>query len=132
MKYLLDTNIVCEIIKKSNGVVARKLRRKKAGSVGINTIVAAELYYGAKLKSSDLLTGKINKTLKSLVPLDLPLGMAQIYGETRAALAKAGTPIGPNDLLIAAHALHKKLILVTRNEEEFKRVPGLKVENWFE
>lgn len=130
MKYLLDTNIVSEIIKKPNGVIARKLRRKKAGSVGINTIVAAELHYGAKLKGSDLLTSKINKTLKALEPLDLPLGMAQIYGETRATLANAGTPIGPNDLLIAAHALYQKLILVTCNEDEFKRVPGLKLENW--
>jgi tRNA(fMet)-specific endonuclease VapC len=132
MKYLLDTNIVSEIIKKPNGFVARKLRKKKAGSVGINTIVAAELHYGAKLKGSELLTVKINKTLKSLLPLNLPVGMAEIYGKTRAHLAKTGTPIGPNDLLIAAHALHQKLTLVTRNEAEFKRVPGLKVENWFE
>jgi tRNA(fMet)-specific endonuclease VapC len=131
MKYLLDTNIVSEIIKKPNGAVARKLRRKKAGSVGINTIVAAELHYGAKLKGSDLLTAKINKALITLEPLDLPIGIAKIYGETRATLANAGTPIGPNDLLIAAHALHQKLILVTRNEDEFKRIPGLKLENWF-
>ncbi len=130
MRFLLDTNIVSEGIQKPRGRLA-KLIAKHGDKVALSTITACELRYGESKFPSERLSGRIGFYLKTFPILPLHPGVATIYGTIRAQLEKAGTPIGPNDLLIAAHALHQKLILVTRNEDEFKRVPGLKVENWF-
>ena len=100
------------------------------GRVCTSIVVAAELRFGAAKKGSKRLTAQLETVLAALdiLPFDEPADRR--YGEIRAALERAGTPIGANDLLIAAHALAHGLILVTANEDEFRRVPGLVVENW--
>ena len=97
----------------------------------MSVITYGELIWGAEASS------KVRENLKRLrafarlvTPLDLPSDAAEHYGKIRAALQKKGTPIGPNDLWIAAHARAAGLILVSNNEREFRRVPRLKVENW--
>jgi tRNA(fMet)-specific endonuclease VapC len=129
MKYLLDTNIVSEGIIQPNGKVARKISRH-GDKVAISIISACELRYGDQRSPVPRRSARIDFYLKTFPVLELQSGMAAIYGSLRVHLENAGTPIGGNDLLIAAQALHQKLIIVTRNEKEFRRVPGLKVENW--
>lgn len=128
--YLLDTNICIEMIRGRPAPLAH-LRRHKVGSVAISSITLAELQYGAA-KSRDPERNRIS-LVAFVAPLDvLPFDdlAATAYGTLRAELQQAGRPIGPLDMLIAAHALSTKLILVTNNEREFARVAGLHVENW--
>ena len=93
-------------------------------------MVACELRYGAALKGSPRLTERVDAFLEGLDILPLEKGCDRYYAEIRSHLDRLGTPIGPNDLLIASHALSLDLILVTNNVDEFARVPGLAVENW--
>jgi tRNA(fMet)-specific endonuclease VapC len=92
--------------------------------------VAAELRFGARKLGSNTLTDKVDDLLASLPVLPLDSEADRTYADIRFRLERAGTPIGPNDLLIAAHALESGLILVTDNVDEFVRVAGLRVENW--
>jgi tRNA(fMet)-specific endonuclease VapC len=131
MKVMLDTNICIYIIKQKPEAVLARFRAFQVGDVGISTITLAELHYGA-MKSA---RPKQNREgLKKFVaPLHLASfdnAASEAYGEIRVALEKAGRPIGAMDLLIAAHALSLDARLVTNNEKEFKRVRGLRVENW--
>jgi tRNA(fMet)-specific endonuclease VapC len=113
--------------------VAATLARRGYGTVCTSIVVAAELRFGARKLRSKALTGKVDDLLVSLPVLALDAGADHTYAETRLRLEQAGTPtIGPNDLLIAAHALQSGLTLVTDNTEEFRRVAGLQVENWLD
>ncbi len=130
MRYILDTNAASEALRKPNGRIARKLHRLRPGQVCISAIVACELRYGLSKKPSEKLRNKIEPFLQAITVLDFPAAAATTYGILRADLQSRGQPISGNDMLIAAHAIHAKLILVTDNVMEFERVPGLKLENW--
>lgn len=130
MRYLLDTNIVSEAIKKPNGKIARKLSRLKANSFGLSAIVLCEILYGVGKNPSEKIAKQIRRGMQSIPVLDFPAGAAQTCGMIRSDLERRGLPIGSNDLLIAAHAIHANLTLVSDNVKEFERVPGLKLENW--
>ena len=129
-RYLLDTNIISDLVKQPQGVVAQAITEMGEDAVFTSIIVAGELRYGIAKKGSEKLAAQVEAILAALeiAPLDEPVD--EFYARIRNQLAQAGTPIGPNDLLIAAHALALDAILVTANEAEFSRVAGLRVENW--
>jgi tRNA(fMet)-specific endonuclease VapC len=131
MKVMLDTNICIYLIKQRPPSVLERFSAFPVGEIGISVITLAELEYGAS-KSS--LPKKNREALQQfVVPLELAEWNAEAaftYGKIRTALEKRGHLIGAMDLLIAAHALSLDVRLVTNNEREFKRVPGLRVENW--
>ncbi len=131
MKYLLDTNICIYIIKKKPEEVLRRLIRHDISGIGISSITLSELEYGIE-KSSQRDRNKLAlaEFLAPLTILPYDDNAAAVYGRVRALMEKEGTIIGPLDMLIAAHAMSLKAILVTNNQEEFERVSGLKVENW--
>ena len=131
MTYLLDTNICIAIIKKCPAEVQKKLTRMAVGEVAISSFVLAELWYGVELseKKEENKTA-LNNFLQYVTVLDWPDLAGEKYGNIRARLRQKGTPIGANDLLIAAHALALDAVLVSDNTREFLRVPGLKLENW--
>ena len=129
-RFLLDTNILSDLIKNPQGSITKKIEEKGEDSICTSIIVASELRFGANKKGSKELTKKVEIILSAIeiVPLDTPVD--RFYGTLRTHLEMQGTPIGPNDLLIAAHALALDLIVVTANISEFNRVPNLTVENW--
>jgi len=131
MKVMLDTNICIYIIKQRPQSVLARFRAFQVGDIGISTITLAELDYGA-MKSARPRQNR--DSLKAFVaPLDVApfdIAASEAYGEIRAALEKSGWPIGAMDLFIAAHALSLDARLATNNEREFKRVRGLRIENW--
>jgi tRNA(fMet)-specific endonuclease VapC len=129
-RYLLDTNILSDLVKRPAGPVARKIAAVGEAAVCTSVVVACELRYGVAKKGSSALADKIDALLAALGVLPLETGADARYGEIRDALEKAGIPIGGNDLLIAAHALSLGLTLVTDNVAEFSRVEGLMVANW--
>lgn len=130
MPYLLDTDIVSDLIRNPQGAATQRLRTVGIGQICVNIVVSAELRYGAEEKNTLQLTRRIDEFLRTIriVALDEPAD--RIYAMLRAKLKKDGQIIGQNDLFIAAHALALDCILVTDNEQEFSRVPGLKIENW--
>jgi tRNA(fMet)-specific endonuclease VapC len=130
VRYLLDTNILSDLIRNPGGRAARRLAVVGEPAVGTSIVVASELRYGAARKGSPQLSARVESVLESLdiLPLDQPADHS--YAEIRLHLDRLGTPIGPNDLLIAAHALALDLILVTDNVAEFSRIPRLSLENW--
>lgn len=132
LRYLLDTNILSALIRQPQGPVASTLVRRGYATVCTSIVVAAELRFGALKLGSRTLTAKVDDLLASLPVLALDAGADRIYAEIRLQLEQAGTPIGPNDMLIAAHALESGLTLVTDNSDEFGRVAGLQVENWLQ
>ncbi len=131
MDYLLDTNIGIYIIKKRPEKVLEKFNTLSLGDVAISSITLAELHYGI-MKSSNPKKNQeaLDKFLTPLEILDFDYFATIEYGKIRADLEKNGTPIGPLDTLIAAHAKSQKLTLVTNNKKEFIRIPDLKIENW--
>ena len=129
-RYLLDTNILSSLPKQPSGIVADKVRSVGEDAICTSIVVACELRYGAMKKGSSTLTGKVKHLFSAVDVLPLDEGADEKYADLRTALEKAGTPIGANDYLIAAHALSLELTLVTDNVGEFSRVPGLRVENW--
>lgn len=130
MRYLLDTNIVSDLVRNPQGRVAGHIREVGEGQVCTSIIVAAELRYGAAKKGSPRLTAQLEMVLDSLdvLPLETPADVA--YGLIRARLEQAGRPIGGNDLLIAAQTVALGYTIVTDNEGEFTRIDGLPSENW--
>jgi len=131
LRYLLDTDICIYIrVRKPSNVLAR-FEQLEAGDSGMSAITYGELSYGA-MKAAETERGLSDLgRLAMLIPvLPMPQSAGETYGTIRVALERKGEIIGGNDLWIAAHALAGNLILVTNNEREFKRVPGLKVENW--
>jgi tRNA(fMet)-specific endonuclease VapC len=127
---MLDTNIISDLIKNPQGRAAKRIAKAGEDNICTSVIVAAELRYGCAksgsvrlLKAVEDLLGEIN-----VLPFDVPADAE--YGGIRAELEAAGKPIGSNDLLIAAHACATGATIVTANTDEFKRIRGLKVENW--
>ena len=128
--FLLDTNILSDLIRHPQGVIAVRIAEVGEKSIATSIIVAGELRFGAARRGSERLTTQLELVLR-LLPV-LPLGDdADIhYGRLRANLEARGQPIGANDMLIAAHALSLEATLVTDNVREFERVDGLAIENW--
>jgi tRNA(fMet)-specific endonuclease VapC len=129
-RYLLDTNILSHLVKTPSGIVTRRIATVGEDSVCTSIVVACELRFGAAKKGSTRLTLQLEKILSALTILSLEEPVDHHYAEIRTHLHQIGQPIGHNDLLIAAHARALDLIMVTHNEREFSRVPGLTVENW--
>lgn len=131
MDYLLDTNICIYIIKKKPIEVFEKFKTLSFGSVGISTITLAELQLGvAKSANPEKNSNALNQFLTPLEIIDFGAKAAFEFGKVRAELERAGTPIGPYDTLIAAHARSIDITVVTNNVREFERVQNLRVENW--
>jgi tRNA(fMet)-specific endonuclease VapC len=130
MRYLLDTNIVSDLVRSPQGRVAAHIHEVGETRICTSIIVAAEMRYGAAKKGSPRLAARVEAVLGALdvLPFETPAGTA--YGSIRSGLELAGTPIGGNDLLIAAQAIALGCTLVTDNEAEFARVDGLSCENW--
>ncbi len=130
--YLLDTNIISDLIRHPDGAAARRIERIDPKDICTSIVVAAELRYGCAKKGSARLLAKVAAALETIpvLPLDAPADAD--YGSIRAALEAAGQIIGLNDLLIGAHARALGLTLVTDNVGEFGRIPGLNLENWLE
>lgn len=132
LRYMLDTNIVSELVRRPQGLVTDRIAKEGEESVCTSIVVAAELRFGAKKKGSARLARQLEAVLSAIPVLPLEKPADEQYARLRHALEKAGTPIGPNDMLIAAHALSQNLAIVTANRREFSRVAGLAVENWLE
>ncbi len=128
--FLLDTNIVSDLVRRPQGRVAAKIAEIGEQQVATSIIVAAELRYGAAKKGSPRLSAQLEAVLGALDVIALEPPADAAYGNLRAALENSGRLIGPNDLLIAAQSLALEMVLVTDNVGEFERVDGLKVENW--
>ena len=130
MRYLLDTNIVSDLVRNPQGKVAGQVRTVGEKQVCTSIIVAAELRYGADKKGSPRLSSQLDAVLGALEVLPFEAPADATYGLLRSRLEKRGTPIGANDLLIAAQALALGCVFVTDNEREFSRVEGLRLQNW--
>ena len=130
MRYMLDTNICIDAIKHRPPEVIAALRQHEADGLGISAITAAELFLGAARSGSARNLTALAHFLEPLEIADFDRSAAAAYGPLRAALESAGTPIGPLDTQIAAHALALDVTLVSHNTREFSRVPGLKLDNW--
>ncbi|MEN9376551.1 MAG: hypothetical protein RL710_1708 [Pseudomonadota bacterium] len=134
MTYLLDTNIVSHFVRSSSPELTRRILESETDSLCISTISAGELLYGLgrlpPSRRAQTLRHQLDAVFKAITVVPLPADAAHHYGIARSTLEKAGNPIGANDLWIAAHALAHGLTLVTNNTREFKRVKGLKVEDW--
>lgn len=130
-RYLLDTNICIYIRQERPEEVLRRFRKLRPGEAALSVITYGELLYGAA-KSAQRVAAlvRLRELLHWLPALPLPEAAAETYGTARAELAAKGEMIGNNDLWIAAHAVAAGLTLVTNNEKEFRRVRGLKVQNW--
>lgn len=129
-KFLLDTNIVSDLVRHPQGRVASRIANEGENTVATSIVVAAELRFGAAKSGSKKLARQLDAVLGLLPVLGFEQPADRRYGEVRAALQRAGTPIGANDLLIAAHALQLGLIVVTANVAEFGRVRGLRCLDW--
>ncbi len=131
-RYLLDTNILSDLVRNPQGLVAHKIALVGEKSICTSIIVAGELHFGAKKLASKRLTAQLEAILSAIEILPLEEPADRRYGELRADLEKRGVTIGPNDMLIAAHALLLDCVVVTANIREFSRVPNLRVENWLQ
>ncbi len=129
-RYLLDTNILSDLVRQPQGAVASRIVQAGEETICTSIIVAAELRFGAEKSDSDKLTDRVDLILSAIEILALESPADREYAKLRHYLTHKGTPIGPNDMLIAAQALSSGLIVVTANTGEFSRVPGLSVENW--
>ena len=130
-RFLLDTDIFIFIRRRHLPHLQARFEKLRPGEVVMSLVTYGELRYGAEKHVNRVAGLKTIEQLATLIPV-LPMGpeVAEDYAVLRAELEKSGTIIGNNDLWIAAHALAEGLILVTNNEREFRRVPGLKVQNW--
>jgi tRNA(fMet)-specific endonuclease VapC len=131
VKYLLDTDICIYFIRKKPMAILQRLEKLRFGDAGISVITFSELSFGVENSSDPEANRQL--LLEFVAPLEIleyPADAALAYGRLRAALTKKGLLIGPLDLLIAAHAIHLGVALVTNNVKEFSRVAGLQIENW--
>jgi tRNA(fMet)-specific endonuclease VapC len=130
-RFLLDTNICIYIRRKKPEEVLRRFRELKPGEAALSVITFGELVYGAEKSVQRAAALELLRELAQMLPvMGLPETAAAAYGTMRAELERKGQMIGNNDLWIAAHAKAAGLTLVTNNEREFRRVRGLKVQNW--
>ena len=130
MRYLLDTNIVSDLVRNPQGLVTQRIREVGEAQVCTSVIVAAELRYGAARKGSLRLTAQLEAVLGTLEVLPFETPADETYGLLRARLENAGQSIGGDDLLIAAQTMTLGYTLVTGNEREFARIDDLSCENW--
>jgi tRNA(fMet)-specific endonuclease VapC len=131
MTFLLDTNACIAILRDRGSNVARRLMLEPSGTVALCSVVKAELYYGAyKSQQRTQTLVRLDRFIRMFRSYAFDDAAAEVYGRIRADLAARGTPIGPNDFMIAAIALANNLILVTHNTREFARVAGLILEDW--
>lgn len=130
MRYLLDTNILSDLVRHPQGRIAARIGVVGEAAVCTSIIVAAELRFGAALKGSPRLTSVVEGILDRLEVLPLEPPADRVYGRLRSRLQSMGRPIGSNDLLIAAQALALGHTLVTANETELSRIAELPLENW--
>lgn len=130
MLYLLDTNIVPDVVRHPQGKAVAEIARVGGNNVATSAIVAAEIRFGAKKRQSAALSAQLELVLGSMQVFAWDPAASHFYADIRCDLEKRGEPIGPNDLLIAAHALALDATLVTDNEREFSRINGLKIQNW--
>lgn len=130
-RLLLDTNICIYIRRRRPATVLARFRQLQPGEAVLSVITYGELAYGAeKSQFREQARRQLAELAGLLRVMDLPMHAGEFYGSIRAALAAEGGMIGNNDLWIAAHAKAAGLVLVTNNEREFRRVPGLKIQNW--
>jgi tRNA(fMet)-specific endonuclease VapC len=131
MKYLLDTNACVDYLSGRYPAVVSRIQRSLPSDLGLSAVVVAELRYGADRSARPKANHSRIDVLVAEVPfLDFDLDAASAYGRLRSRLEAAGTPIGPNDMLIAAQALSRGLTVVSDNVGELQRVKGLRLENW--
>ena len=130
LRYMLDTNVVSDIVRRPGGRVARRAAALEPGSAAVSIIVAAELRYGVERRGSRRLTDQLEAVLSAIETLPLEAPADSHYGLIRAELERTGCLIGHNDLLIAAHARALGVTLVTNNTGEFSRVSDLAIEDW--
>jgi tRNA(fMet)-specific endonuclease VapC len=130
-RLMLDSDICIDVMRGRSPAIRSRLERTDREDVAVSSIVAAELWTGvSKSTHSDQSRNAVLVLLAYVAVLDWPAEAATIYGEIRARLEASGRSIGAMDLLIAAHAIHEKATLVTRNLSELRRVSGLRVETW--
>ena len=130
MRYMLDTDICIYVINARPPAVLEKFLAHEAEGLGVSAITAAELWFGVRKSGSRRNLLLLDKFLAPLEIADFGADAARSYGEVRSALEKKGTPIGPLDTQIAAHALALGATLVSNKLREFKRVPKLRLANW--
>lgn len=128
--YLLDTNVISDLVRNPRGRIATRIAEVGEDAVATGIVVAAELRFGAAKKGSPQLSARIDAILGAMTILPLEPPCDVLYGQLRADLERRGTPIGANAMLIAAHAISLERILVTDNVRAFERVAGLRVVNW--
>lgn len=130
MRYLLDTNIVSDLVRNPGGRVTQQVGEVGEANVCTSIVVAAELRYGARKRESARLSAQLEAVLGALDVLSFEAPADAVYGQLRVRLERAGLPIGGNDLLIAAHAVVLGHTLVSDNQREFARIADLPCENW--
>jgi tRNA(fMet)-specific endonuclease VapC len=131
MKLMLDTNICIYIIKQQPVAVLKRFLEYRIGDIGISSITLSELRYGvAKSTHQEKNTKALDEFITPLEVVSFDEEAAHVYGDIRATLEKAGTPIGSMDMLIAAHAVSLGIPLVTNNAREFVRIPTLNIIDW--
>ena len=130
MQYLLDTDICIYVINERPPKVLEAFLRHEGAGLGISAVTAAELFYGVARSASQRNLRALRQFLAPLEVAPFDATAAEVFGSLRAWLASQGTPIGPCDTQIAAHAMALGITLVSNNTREFSRVPGLRVENW--
>jgi len=131
-RYLLDTDTLSWLVRDPVGAIARRIAEVGADSVATSPVVAGELRFGAHRSGHAALVERVDELLARLMVVPLDDAVARSYAIVHRALERAGTPIGPNDLWIAAQALADQRVVVTGNVREFRRVVGLGVEDWRE
>jgi tRNA(fMet)-specific endonuclease VapC len=130
-RYMLDTNMCIYIAKHRPPEVRARFERLKPGQLVMSAITYGELYYGASKSSQQAKAlAQLQELVQDIPVEELDSRASEAFGEIRATLEKEGRLIGNNDLWIGAHALALNLTLATNNEREFKRIPGLSLENW--
>lgn len=130
MRYLLDTNILSDLIKNPQGFAAKQVLTINKNKIVTSIIVAAEMRYGVEKKNSPVLTERVHLLLQTIEVMPLDGEVDKHYGRIRLQLERQGAMIGANDLFIAAHAMAIGAVLVTHTTREFERIEGLKIENW--
>lgn len=129
--YLLDTNIISDLMyDPRQGRAAQHVRAVAETDLVTSAVVVGELQFGVEKKGSEKLRTRMHAVVNTLEILPITERCSEHYGKLRAELERRGTMIGPNDLWIASQALAEQCVLVTDNDDEFRRVPGLTVENW--
>jgi tRNA(fMet)-specific endonuclease VapC len=130
MKVMLDTDVTSHIFTHRIENVRRRFLAFSVGDVAISAITAGELVFGFQTTPSERIRRAVDRALGALVVAPFDRAASNAYGEVRSLLQCRGTLIGPFDMLIAAHAISLDVPLATNNLREFRRVPGLRVENW--